>query len=174
MAFLKTGRFESSRLFELPYRSFFSHCKSELKRAAVSRRPSCAVYQPIPPSRRARLRLGPLPPPPHFGFTPSRPNGKNKQKGLHGDLTAMAYLTECSDKPLLAIVGGGSLEPRLKLIDGLLDLVDTLAVGGGLAATFIAAAAETAMEAAGGGGIAADTTTSRSDKLLLSLAVNEG
>lgn len=72
-------------------------------------------------------------------------------KGLHGDLTAMAYLTECSDKPLLAIVGGGSLEPRLKLIDGLLDLVDTLAVGGGLAATFIAAAAETtAMEAAAG------------------------
>lgn len=60
----------------------------------------------------------------------------------------MAYLTECSDKPLLAIVGGGSLEPRLKLVDGLLDLVDTLAVGGGLAATFIAAAAETAMEAA--------------------------
>lgn len=86
----------------------------------------------------------------------------------------MAYLTECSDKPLLAIVGGGSLEPRLKLIDGLLDLVDTLAVGGGLAATFIAAAAETAMEAAGGGGIAADTTNSRSDKLRLSLAVKEG
>lgn len=56
----------------------------------------------------------------------------------------MAYLTECSDRPLLAIVGGGSLEPRLKLIDGLLDLVDTIALGGGMAATFIAAAAETA------------------------------
>lgn len=53
----------------------------------------------------------------------------------------MAYLTESSDRPLLAVVGGGSLEPRLKLVDGLLDLVDTLAVGGGLAATFIAAAA---------------------------------
>lgn len=72
------------------------------------------------------------------------------QKGLHGDLTAMAYLTECPDKPLLAIVGGGSLEPRLQLIDGLLDLVDTLAVGGGLAATFIAAAAAgVEMETAG-------------------------
>ncbi len=65
----------------------------------------------------------------------------------------MAYLTESSDKdkrPLLAIVGGGSLEPRLKLVDGLLDVVDTLAVGGGLAATFIAAAASVSISGAGG------------------------
>lgn len=61
----------------------------------------------------------------------------------------MAYLTECSHKPLLAIVGGGSLEPRLKLIDGLLDVVDTLAVGGGLAATFIAAAAGKGIDTVG-------------------------
>lgn len=60
----------------------------------------------------------------------------------------MAYLTESSDKPLLAIIGGGSLEPRLKLVDGLLDLVDTLALGGGLAATFIAAAASVATSGA--------------------------
>lgn len=73
----------------------------------------------------------------------------------------MAYLTESSDRPLLAIVGGGSLEPRLKLIDGLLDLVDTLALGGGLAATFIAAAAETAaMETEIGGSGASEGTTS--------------
>lgn len=52
----------------------------------------------------------------------------------------MAYLAESPDRPLLAIVGGGRLEPRIKLIDGLLDLVDNLAIGGGLAATFIAAA----------------------------------
>lgn len=87
---------------------------------------------------------------PSFGTSRRLPKRKKKnEKGLHGDLTAMAYLTECSDKPLLAIVGGGSLEPRLKLIDGLLDLVDTLAVGGGLSATFLAAAAETGMESAG-------------------------
>lgn len=60
----------------------------------------------------------------------------------------MAYLTECSDRPFLAVVGGSSLEPRLKLVDGLLDLVDTLAVGGGLAATFVAAAAEIVAEEA--------------------------
>lgn len=55
----------------------------------------------------------------------------------------MSYLTESPDRPLLALVGGGSLEPRLKLIDGLLDLVDTLAVGGGLAATFLAVKLDT-------------------------------
>lgn len=52
----------------------------------------------------------------------------------------MAYLTESPDRPLLAMIGGASLQPRLKLVDGLLDLVDTLAIGGGLAATFLAAA----------------------------------
>ncbi|CAN0175672.1 unnamed protein product, partial [Hapterophycus canaliculatus] len=88
-----------------------------------------ALYEP-----RRKLPWGPMP---TTGLTVAG-------SGLHGDLTAMAYLTESSDRPLLAIVGGGSLEPRLKLIDGLLDLVDTLAVGGGLAATFIAAATETA------------------------------
>lgn len=51
----------------------------------------------------------------------------------------MAYLTETPDRPLLAIVGGRILESRLKLIDGLLDLVDTLAVGGELSVTFLAA-----------------------------------
>lgn len=55
----------------------------------------------------------------------------------------MSYLTEFPDRPLLAIVGGGTLEPRLKLIDGLLNIVDTLAIGGGLSATFLAAAAAT-------------------------------
>lgn len=61
-------------------------------------------------------------------------------QGLHGDLTGLAYLTEASDRPLLAIVGGESLEPRLKLIDGLLDIVDVLAIGGGLSMTLLAAA----------------------------------
>lgn len=52
----------------------------------------------------------------------------------------MAYLTESPGRPLLAIIGGESLEPRLKLIDGLVDLADILAIGGGLAATFLSAA----------------------------------
>ena len=52
----------------------------------------------------------------------------------------MAYLTEASGRPLLAVVGGGRLEPRVKLVEGLVDLVDILAIGGGLAATFLAAA----------------------------------
>lgn len=63
----------------------------------------------------------------------------------------MAYLTETLDRPLLAIVGGESLEPRLKLIDGLIDLVDTLAIGGGLSVTFLAAVGAEADDAIGGG-----------------------
>lgn len=61
-------------------------------------------------------------------------------QGLHRDLTALAYLTGTPDRPLLAIVGGESLESRLQLIDALLDVVDILAIGGGLSATFIEAA----------------------------------
>ena len=67
----------------------------------------------------------------------------------------MAYLVESPERPLLAIVGGGRLEPRLKLIDGLLDLVDTLAIGGGLAATFIAAA-DVSGDVGGDGGTSVD------------------
>lgn len=68
----------------------------------------------------------------------------------------MAYLTEKPDRPLLAMIGGSSLEPRLKLIDGLLDLVDILGVGGGLAATFIAAA-HASETGSGSGGRRANT-----------------
>lgn len=64
----------------------------------------------------------------------------------------MAYLTETPDRPLLAIVGGGCLEPRLQLIDGLLDLVDTLAIGGGMSVTFLAALRTEENDFTGGGG----------------------
>lgn len=66
----------------------------------------------------------------------------------------MAYLTEMPDRPLLAIVGGGCLEPRLQLVDGLLDLVDTLAIGGAMSVTLLAAlrAEENVFTGGGGGG----------------------
>lgn len=57
---------------------------------------------------------------------------------MHGDLTAMAYLTEVPDRPLMAILGGGKLASKLKLVDALIDLVDTLVVGGALGVTFLA------------------------------------
>ncbi|CAN0403208.1 unnamed protein product, partial [Discosporangium mesarthrocarpum] len=59
---------------------------------------------------------------------------------LSSDLVSLAYLIEVPRRPFLAILGGESLQPRLKLVDSLIDLVDTLALGGGLAATFTAAA----------------------------------
>ncbi|CAB1098944.1 unnamed protein product [Ectocarpus sp. CCAP 1310/34] len=100
-----------------------------------------ALYEP-----RRKLPWGPVP---TTGLTVAGSGKKTTDGGVHGDITAMAYLTEASDRPLLAIVGGGSLEPRLKLIDGLLDLVDTLAIGGGLAATFVAASSTEAATATG-------------------------
>jgi phosphoglycerate kinase len=43
------------------------------------------------------------------------------------------------DRPLLAIVGGAKVSSKLTVLDSLLDKVDELIVGGGIANTFIAA-----------------------------------
>lgn len=64
----------------------------------------------------------------------------------------MAYLMEAPDRPLLAVVGGFNLEPRVKLIDGLLDIVDILAIGGGLSTTFLASMRAGAADGLGGDG----------------------
>ncbi len=46
------------------------------------------------------------------------------------------------DKPVLAIVGGSKVSTKLALLEQLVEKVDTLIVGGGIANTFIAAASE--------------------------------
>ncbi len=46
------------------------------------------------------------------------------------------------DKPVLAIVGGSKVSTKLALLEQLVEKVDTLIVGGGIANTFIAAAGE--------------------------------
>jgi phosphoglycerate kinase len=56
------------------------------------------------------------------------------------ELDALAKALEHPAKPLLAIVAGSKVSTKLELLTNLVDKVDQLIVGGGIANTFIAAA----------------------------------
>lgn len=58
---------------------------------------------------------------------------------LDRELTVLNKALERPDRPLLAIVGGAKVSTKLTVLDTLLDKVDELIVGGGIANTFIAA-----------------------------------
>ena len=58
---------------------------------------------------------------------------------LSGELDALAKGLLEPTRPLLAIVGGSKVSTKLTVLDSLLDKVDELIVGGGIANTFIAA-----------------------------------
>ncbi len=58
---------------------------------------------------------------------------------LHGELEALRKALLEPERPLLAIVGGSKVSTKLGVLDHLLDKVDQLIVGGGIANTFIAA-----------------------------------
>ncbi len=58
---------------------------------------------------------------------------------LHGELEALRKALLEPKRPLLAIVGGAKVSTKLGVLDHLLDKVDELIVGGGIANTFIAA-----------------------------------
>ena len=59
---------------------------------------------------------------------------------LMAELDALATALEHPAKPLLAIVAGSKVSTKLELLTNLVDKVDQLIVGGGIANTFIAAA----------------------------------
>ena len=59
---------------------------------------------------------------------------------LMAELDALAMALEHPAKPLLAIVAGSKVSTKLELLTNLVDKVDQLIVGGGIANTFIAAA----------------------------------
>jgi phosphoglycerate kinase len=59
---------------------------------------------------------------------------------LMAELDALAKALEHPAKPLLAIVAGSKVSTKLELLANLVDKVDQLIVGGGIANTFIAAA----------------------------------
>jgi phosphoglycerate kinase len=58
---------------------------------------------------------------------------------LHRELDALHRSLQEPERPLLAIVGGSKVSTKLAVLDSLLDRVDQLIVGGGIANTFIAA-----------------------------------
>lgn len=59
---------------------------------------------------------------------------------LLGELDALAKGLDHPRRPLLAIVGGSKVSTKLSVLEALVDKVDQLIVGGGIANTFIAAA----------------------------------
>ena len=58
---------------------------------------------------------------------------------LAGELDALAKGLRNPARPMLAIVGGSKVSTKLTVLDSLLEEVDELIVGGGIANTFIAA-----------------------------------
>ena len=58
---------------------------------------------------------------------------------LSRELEALAKALDNPARPMVAIVGGSKVSTKLKVLDSLMDKVDQLIVGGGIANTFLAA-----------------------------------
>ena len=58
---------------------------------------------------------------------------------LERELEAFRSVLEQPERPLCAILGGAKVSDKLAVVDALLERVDTLLVGGGMAYTFLAA-----------------------------------
>jgi phosphoglycerate kinase len=61
---------------------------------------------------------------------------------LTAELDALGRALHDPERPLVAIVGGAKVSTKLTVLEALLEKVDTLIVGGGIANTFIAAAGQ--------------------------------
>jgi len=58
---------------------------------------------------------------------------------MQQELAALGRILESPDKPLVAILGGAKVSDKLTLVEHLLDRVDALLIGGGMAFTFLSA-----------------------------------
>ncbi|MCO5261067.1 MAG: phosphoglycerate kinase [Crocinitomicaceae bacterium] len=67
------------------------------------------------------------------------PNDKMFGYLLEGEIKAVDKVLNSDEKPLTAIVGGAKVSSKITIIDRLLNKVDNLIVGGGMAYTFIKA-----------------------------------
>lgn len=67
--------------------------------------------------------------------------GVNHEKKAAGrlmkkELDYFAKALESPEKPFLAILGGAKVSDKIQIIDNLLDKVDEMIIGGGMAYTF--------------------------------------
>lgn len=67
------------------------------------------------------------------------PNDKMFGFLIEGEIKAVDKVLNSSEKPLTAIVGGAKVSSKITIIGRLLDKVDNLIVGGGMAYTFVKA-----------------------------------
>ncbi len=58
---------------------------------------------------------------------------------MQQELAALGRILESPEKPLVAILGGAKVSDKLTLVEHLLDRVDALLIGGGMAFTFLSA-----------------------------------
>ena len=59
------------------------------------------------------------------------------------ELSVMGKALENPDRPFVAVLGGAKIEDKLNVINNLLEKVDTLIIGGGMAYTFLKAKGQT-------------------------------
>src|SRR3989475_7169461 len=58
---------------------------------------------------------------------------------MQQELTALGRILESPERPLVAILGGAKVSDKLTLVEHLLEKVDALLIGGGMAFTFLSA-----------------------------------
>ncbi|CAI8056855.1 Phosphoglycerate kinase [Geodia barretti] len=58
---------------------------------------------------------------------------------MEKELVALGGALQTPERPFTAIVGGAKVSDKIAMLDRLVSLVDTLIIGGGMAATFLAA-----------------------------------
>ncbi len=58
---------------------------------------------------------------------------------LEKELTSLTRLTDRPEKPYVAVLGGAKVSDKIEVVEALLGVVDTLAIGGAMANTFLAA-----------------------------------
>ena len=67
------------------------------------------------------------------------PNQKVVGKLLEQEIVAIDKVLQTGDKPVLAILGGSKVSSKITIIENILDKIDHLIIGGGMAYTFVKA-----------------------------------
>ncbi len=58
-------------------------------------------------------------------------------RGMEAELKALARALESPERPVAAVIGGAKVSTKLELLGNLIDKVDLLVIGGGMANTFL-------------------------------------